>query len=76
MYIFINYRYINTADIHNTYERTLSDSSFIDKSVVEDYQIPIDQVPTFLSFTVQVALEVYGVMGGYSDESEFICEYN
>ena len=68
----LHIRYINTADIHNTYERTLSDSSFIDKSIIDDYQVPIDQVPSFLSFTVQVALEVYGVMGEYSDESEFI----
>lgn len=45
---------------------------------VTDYRIPDDKIPTtFVSFRAQVALEVFGVKGEYSElsteTSKYIC---
>lgn len=44
---------------------------------VTDYRIPDNKLPTFVSFRAQVALEVFGIMGDYSElsspTSKYVC---
>jgi hypothetical protein len=63
-------RYRNTDNPNEYYNSTLSSYSFINTDTVNYYAVPADKLPpNFDSFQVQLALEVFGITGLYSDLS-------
>ena len=64
------YRYSNVLNSSLTHDIVVQDASFSHTNIVNYTLSPAELPPQFPSFTLRVALEVYNVVGQFSNPSE------